>query len=220
MLLGNGRQTLAWPICGFAWGLSTTYKWNKLAAEPTNMASLPCQWMRLATIPMSCSIGGAPLLNKMETLPKLSDFIAFLSTSYLTDASAPFNLGNMLRAAGRTVEAEFRIKSCYSRESGIRLELGRIWLPNKSRGRWKAAIQCLRKASAGSARPTPMRCSILALFRPQPTSEYRRGRGVLAARSLVSDGQSEWASRARRSLKFCEIALVTDNSQSGSDQAA
>ena len=38
---------------------------------------VPCQLMRLATIPMSCSIGRI-LLNKMETLPKLSGSIAFL----------------------------------------------------------------------------------------------------------------------------------------------
>ena len=36
-----------------------------------------------------------------------------------TDASAPFNLGNMLRAAGRTVEAESALRAATRAESGI-----------------------------------------------------------------------------------------------------
>jgi hypothetical protein len=38
---------------------------------------------------------------------------------------------------------------------------------------------------------------------------------------LASDRVSEWAARARRSLKFCEISLASDASaQANSDQAA
>jgi hypothetical protein len=40
-------------------------------------------------------------------------------------------------------------------------------------------------------------------------------------RYLASDGQSEWAARARRSLKFCEISLAAEaRPQADSDQAA
>src|SRR5262249_12983985 len=69
-------------------------------------------------------------------------------------AAPPFNLGNMLRATGRKVEAE----------AGLR-----------------------------------------AATRADPT--FAEGAAEYWRQYLANDAQSEWAARARRSLKFCEMQI-------------
>jgi tetratricopeptide (TPR) repeat protein len=84
-------------------------------------------------------------------------------------------------------------------------------------GRSNDAIECLRKALLVAPGYND------AMFNLALLLQRKSGYGEAAEywrRYLVCDGQSEWASRARRSLKFCEISLVTDESQSDSDQAA
>ena len=134
-----------------------------------------------------------------------------------TDASAPFNLGNMLRAAGRTVEAESALRAATRANPAFAEAWYNLADLLDDQGRWKAAIECLRKALLVAPGYNDAMFNLALLL--QRTSEYGEA-AEYWRRYLVSDGQSEWASRARRSLKFCEISLVMDNSQSGSDQAA
>jgi tetratricopeptide (TPR) repeat protein len=71
-------------------------------------------------------------------------------------------------------------------------------------GRSDAAIECLRTA----LRVTPDYADAmfnLALLL-QRTNQYAEAAGYWR-RYLASDCQSEWAARARRSLKFCEIQI-------------
>ena len=69
-------------------------------------------------------------------------------------------------------------------------------------GRADAAIECLRKALqvAPECADTMFNLALLLQRGNQymEAAEYWR-------RYLTSDGQSEWATRARRSLKFCEM---------------
>ena len=74
-------------------------------------------------------------------------------------------------------------------------------------GRSNDAIECLRKALLVAPGYNDAMFNLALLL--QRKSEYGEA-AEYWRRYLVRDGQSEWASRARRSLKFCEISLVTD----------
>jgi hypothetical protein len=55
-------------------------------------------------------------------------------------------------------------------------------------------------------RPTaPMQCSISRSYFSETTSTQRPRNN--SRRYLANDTQSEWAARARRSLKFCEMQV-------------
>jgi tetratricopeptide (TPR) repeat protein len=84
-------------------------------------------------------------------------------------------------------------------------------------GRSEAAIECLRKALSAAPGYGDAIFNLALLL--QRKSKYAEA-AEYWRHYLVSDGQSEWASRARRSLKFCEISLASDKSQAASDQAA
>jgi len=69
-------------------------------------------------------------------------------------------------------------------------------------GRSEAAIECLRKALRVAPDYTDAMFNLALLLQRKnqytEAAEYWR-------RYLTSDRQSEWATRARRSLKFCEM---------------
>ena len=144
----------------------------------------------------------------------------FLMKSDPTDASAPFNLGNMLRTAARTVEAEAALRAATRANPA----LGEAWYNLADllddQGRPEAAIECLRKAVVVAPDYIDATFNLALLLQ-------RKGSYAEAAdywrRYLASDRSSEWASRARRSLKFCEIQLTTLACASGTadlDKAA
>ena len=88
-------------------------------------------------------------------------------------------------------------------------------------GRSQAAVECLRKALLVSPDYIDATFNLALLLR-------RKGAYAEAAdywrRYLASDRASEWAVRARRSLKFCEIQVnslaCSAGSGAESDQAA
>jgi tetratricopeptide (TPR) repeat protein len=90
-----------------------------------------------------------------------------------------------------------------------------------NQGRSKAAIECLRKALVVAPDYIDAMFNLALLLQ-------RNGAYAEAAdywrRYLTSDRASEWATRARRSLKFCEIQVnsVTRcaERQADSDRAA
>jgi tetratricopeptide (TPR) repeat protein len=71
-----------------------------------------------------------------------------------------------------------------------------------NQGRFEAAIECLRKAMqvAPDYSDAMFNLALLLQRTNQCAETADCWRGYLAI-----DGQSEWAPRARRSLKFCEI---------------
>ena len=121
-----------------------------------------------------------------------------------TDASAPFNLGNMLRAAARTVEAEAALRAATRANPAF----GEAWYNLADllddQGRPEAAVECLRKALLVAPDYIDAMFNLALLLQ-------RKGEYAEAAdhwrRYLASDRASEWAARARRSLKFCEIQV-------------
>jgi tetratricopeptide (TPR) repeat protein len=135
-----------------------------------------------------------------------------------TDASAPFNLGNMLRAATRTVEAEAALWTATRANPAFAEAWYNLADLLDDQGRCEAAIECLRKALVVAPDYIDAMFNLALLLQ-------RKGSYAEAAdywrRYLVSDRVSEWTARARRCLKFCEITLASDASaRANSDQAA
>jgi tetratricopeptide (TPR) repeat protein len=136
-----------------------------------------------------------------------------------TDASAPFNLGNMLRAASRTVEAEAALRAATRANPAFAEAWYNLADLLDDQGRSEAAVECLRKALVVAPDYIDAMFNLALVLQ-------RKGVYAEAAdywrQFLASDRASEWAARARRSLKFCEIQInsLTSPSQADSDQAA
>ena len=138
-----------------------------------------------------------------------------------TDASAPFNLGNMLRAAARIVEAEAALRAATRADAAFAEAWYNLADLLDNQGRSEAAIECLRKALvvAPDYIDATFNLALLLLQKGSyaEAADYWR-------RYLAHDRASEWAMRARRSLKFCEIqgnsVACSAGSLADSDQAA
>jgi tetratricopeptide (TPR) repeat protein len=76
----------------------------------------------------------------------------FLMKSDPTDASAPFNLGNMLRASARTVEAEAALRAATRANPAFAEAWYNLADLLDDQGRSDAAVECLRQSAAGCAR--------------------------------------------------------------------
>jgi tetratricopeptide (TPR) repeat protein len=120
------------------------------------------------------------------------------------DAAAPFNLGNLLRSRGGNVEAEAAFRAATQADPTF----GQAWYNLADlldeQGRTQAAIECLGKALQAAPGYVDA-CFNLALLlqrtnRLTEAADYWR-------RYLAADARSEWAARARRSLKFCEMQI-------------
>jgi tetratricopeptide (TPR) repeat protein len=121
-----------------------------------------------------------------------------------TDASAPFNLGNMLRTADRTVEAEAALRAATRANPAF----GEAWYNLADllddQGRSEAAVECLRKALVVAPDYIDAMFNLALLL--QRKDSYAEAVDYWR-RYLASDRSSEWAALARRSLKFCEIQV-------------
>jgi tetratricopeptide (TPR) repeat protein len=135
---------------------------------------------------------------------------------------APFNLGNMLRAAARTVEAEAALRAATRANPAFAEAWYNLADLLDDQGRSEAAIECLRKALLVAPDYIDAMFNLALLLQ-------RKGAYAEAADYwrwyLASDRASEWAARARRSLKFCEIQINsrfgrTELPAGNSDQAA
>ena len=138
-----------------------------------------------------------------------------------TDASAPFNLGNMLRAAARTVEAEAALRAATRANPAFAEAWYNLADLLDDQGRSEAAVECLRKALVVAPDYTDAMFNLALLLQRKgaygEAADYWR-------RYLANDRASEWAAPARRSLKFCEIQMNSltgrPGPQADSDQAA
>jgi tetratricopeptide (TPR) repeat protein len=129
-----------------------------------------------------------------------------LMKSEPTDAAPPFNLGNMLRADGRKVEAEAAFRAATRADPMFAEAWYNLSDLLDEQGRPEAAIDCLRRALHAAPEYVDAMFNLALLLqrsnRHNEAAEYW-------GRYLVNDGQSEWAARARRSLKFCEMQIHT-----------
>jgi tetratricopeptide (TPR) repeat protein len=121
-----------------------------------------------------------------------------------TDAVPPFNLGNMLRASGRKVEAEAALRAATRADPTFAEAWYNLSDLLGEQGRSEAAIDCLRRALQGAPDYADAMFNLALLLqrgsRHKEAAEWWR-------QYLANDAQSEWAARARRSLKFCEMQI-------------
>jgi tetratricopeptide (TPR) repeat protein len=141
--------------------------------------------------------------------PKLSGVSPWVQAqSYPTDAAPPFNLGNMLPAGGRKVEAEAALRAATRADPMFAEAWYNLSDLLDEQGRSEAAIECLRKALRAAPAYTDVIFNLALLLQRNnkhaEAAEYWR-------HYLANDGQSEWAARARRSLKFCEMQIHISN---------
>jgi tetratricopeptide (TPR) repeat protein len=134
-----------------------------------------------------------------------------------TDASAPFNLGSMLRAAARTVEAEAALRAATRANPAFAEAWYNLADLLDDQGRSETAIECLRKALLVAPDYIDAMFNLALLLQRKgvydEAADYWR-------RYLVCDRASEWTARARRSLKFCEIQINSVSGSADSDKAA
>src|SRR5215469_12793658 len=121
-----------------------------------------------------------------------------------TDASAPFNLGNMLRADGRNVEAEAALRAATRVDPTFADAWYNLSDLLDEQGRVEAAIECLRTALQVAPGYSDAMFNLALLL--QRTNQYAEATNYWR-RYLLSDCQSDWATLARRSLKFCEMQV-------------
>jgi Tetratricopeptide repeat/BRCA1 C Terminus (BRCT) domain len=121
-----------------------------------------------------------------------------------TDASASFNLGNLLRAANRNVEAEAALRSATRGDPRFAEAWYNLSDLLDEQGRSEAAIECLRTALRVEPDYADATFNLALLL--QRKNEYAEAADYWR-RYLDIDCQSEWTARARRSLKFCEMQI-------------
>jgi len=120
------------------------------------------------------------------------------------DAAPPFNLGNMMRANGRTVEAEAAFRAATRADPLFAEAWYNLSDLLDEQGRLETAVECLRSALRAAPDYADAMFNLALLLQRNnkhaEAAEYWR-------RYLANDTQSEWAARARRSLKFCEMQV-------------
>jgi tetratricopeptide (TPR) repeat protein len=160
--------------------------------------------------------------EQMGNVTEAERLYRLLMKSDPTDASAPFNLGNLLRGAARTVEAEAALRAATRADPAFAQAWYNLADLLDDQGRVDAAIECLRKALVVAGDYTDALFNLALLL--QRRGSYAEAKAYWR-QYLASDAASEWAGRARRSLKFCEIQMNTvagepDKAQSDTDRAA
>jgi tetratricopeptide (TPR) repeat protein len=146
--------------------------------------------------------GQARLAEQMGDIAQAERLYRILMKTDPTDASAAFNLGNMLRACGRNVEAEAALRAATRIEPTFAAAWYNLGDLLDEQGRSETAIACLRKALQVAPDYVDAMFNLALLLQRgnqcADAADYWR-------RYLAIDGKSEWATRARRSLKFCEM---------------
>ena len=185
-------------------------KSNSLVDVLIETVSSCLRLIRRRTIPMIC-LSRRNRRRRPETLPKPRRLYRLLMKCDPTDALAPFNLGNLLRASARNVEAEAALRAATDVDPTFAVGWYNLSDLLDEQGRSEAAIECLRTALRVAPHYADAIFNLALLL--QRTNQYAEAADYWR-RYLTSDRQSDWAARARRSLKFCEMQVQLVSSHS------
>jgi tetratricopeptide (TPR) repeat protein len=144
----------------------------------------------------------AQVAEEIGDIAEAERFYRVLMKSDPTDPTAAFNLGNMLRAHGRNVEAEAVLRAATRIDPAFAEAWYNLGDLLDEQGRCEVAIECLRKTLQVAPDYADAMFNLALLL--QRRNECAEA-AIYWRRYLAFDGQSEWATRARRSLKFCEM---------------
>ena len=121
------------------------------------------------------------------------------------DPTAAFNLGNLLRAIGRKIEAE----AAYRASTKSDPRFAEAWynladiLDDQSRS--DEAVDCLERALAADPDYAD---AIFNLGLLHQRHERHADAAIYWRRYLALDNDSDWAARARKALKYCEMQIA------------
>jgi len=148
--------------------------------------------------------GQAQFAEENGDIAEAERLYGILMKSDPSDASAPFNLGNLLREVARNVEAEAALRAATRADPTFAEAWYNLSDLLDAQGRPEAAIECLRAALEVAPEFADAIFNLALLL--QRKNEYAEAADYWR-RYLATDCQSDWAARARRSLKFCEMQI-------------
>ena len=141
----NGCLKLGLPMCGSIRVPSTASKSNSLGDVPTNTASL-CLRSIVSRHNPDDLFEQAQSAEELGDIAEAERLYRILMKSDPMDASASFNLGNMLRAHARNVEAEAALRAATRVDPTFAEAWYNLGDLLDEEGRCEAGIECLRKA--------------------------------------------------------------------------
>lgn len=121
------------------------------------------------------------------------------------DPTAPFNLGNVLRAAGRNLEAESAYRAAVKADPDFAPAWYNLADVLDDQQRTQAAVDSLRRALDADPNYVDAMFNMgLLLQRLERHAEA----ATWWRKYLALDDGSPWAARAKRALKYCEMHLA------------
>lgn len=164
-------------------------------------------------LPMSAQEDNADFLFEQAQAAEEANDVAMAERLYRrlmkidpTDPAAPYNLGNLMSSEGRPVEAEAAYRAAIAAEPRYAEAWHNLADVLDEQGRTKEAIACLeRSIENGVANPDSM--FNLALFLQK--LERHSDAAKWWRQYLKHDSNSDWATRAKRALKLCEMQLAS-----------
>jgi tetratricopeptide (TPR) repeat protein len=133
-----------------------------------------------------------------------------LMKSHPGDPAPAFNLGNLLRASGRKVEAEAAFRKAVKVDAGFPEAWYNLSDLLDELGRTLDAINCLQMVLKADAAYADAMFNLALLL--QRTNRHAEA-AIYWREYLTKDGRSDWAVRAKRSLKFCEIQAASEKAR-------
>ena len=121
---------------------------------------------------------------------------------------AAFNRANCLRAAGRAEEAEQELTRAVKLDPGFVEAWFNLAGLVAARGRAAAARRHLAAGDRRSTRTMPTRSSTSRRWSSRRATWRRRGGWWV--RYLELDGESEWARKAERGIRFVDLQTARD----------
>jgi tetratricopeptide (TPR) repeat protein len=124
------------------------------------------------------------------------------------DSAAAYNLGNLMRVAGRLVEAEAAYRAAVAADAACAEAWYNLADVLDDQTRTADAVSCLERALEADPSYADAMFNLALLLQKleQPAQA-----AIWWRKYLELDSSSQWAVRAKRALKYCEIQIVSSS---------